>query len=179
MYPGTWDIDFFFSADLAQTWSKRLQTEIFLISITILGYYNLLQSTSDTFYPILSTLKTVQIRIFKFIFLDSHTRVHEILIFFQRRPAQTWSKRLQTEIFLISITILGYYNLLQGNSDTFYPILSTLKTAHTRIFKFIFLDSCTRVHEILIFFSAQNNAELVKKASNRNIFNFYHHFRVL
>ena len=60
MYPGTWNIDFFFSADLAQTWSKRLQTEIFLISITILGYYKLLQSTSDIFYPILSTLKTAQ-----------------------------------------------------------------------------------------------------------------------
>ena len=117
---------------------------MFIISITILGYHKLLQSTTYTFYPILSTLKTAQTRIFKFIFLDSCTRVHDVLIFFQRRPAQTWSKRLQTEMFIISITILGYYNLLQSTSDTFYLILSTLKTAHTRIFKFIiFLDSCT------------------------------------
>ena len=137
------DILIFFQRRQVQTWSKRLQTEIFLISISILGYYKLLQSTFDTFYTILSTLKSAQTRIFKFIFLDSCTQVHEMLIFFQSRPAQTWSKRLQTEIFLISITILRYYKLLQSTTYTFYPISSTLKTAQTRIFKFIFLDSCT------------------------------------
>ena len=122
----------------AQTWSKRLQTEMFIISITILGYHKLLQSTTYTFYPILSTLKTAQTRIFKFIFLDSCTRVHDVLIFFQRRPAQTWSKRLPTVIFLISIIILGYYKLIQSTSDDFFSILSTLKTLQSRIFNIFF-----------------------------------------
>ena len=109
--PGYMKIWFFFQRKPAQTWTKRLQTVIFLIFITILGYFKFIQSTSDTFFPSLHW----------FALTFSCTRVHENLIFFQRKPAQTWTKRLQTVIFLISITILGYFKFIQSTYDTFIP----------------------------------------------------------
>ena len=48
---------------------KRHQTIKLLLSITILGYSKLLQNTYDTFYPILSTFRTTQTRIFSFFSL--------------------------------------------------------------------------------------------------------------
>ena len=60
--------------------------------------------------------------------------VHEIGMF-QRRPAQTWSKRLPTVIVFISII---YYKLLQSIYDTFYLLLVTLKTLQSRIFNIFF-----------------------------------------
>jgi hypothetical protein len=124
--------------------------------MTILGYYKLQQSTYDTFYLISSTLKTAQSRIFIFfIFFQIHVPGYmKLRFFFQRKVAQSWLKRLQAVTFSISITILGSCKLQQSTYNTFYLILSTLKTA-------------------------QSSAKLDKKASNSKIFNFYDHIRIL
>ena len=136
-----------------QSWTKRLQTVKFSISMTILGSCKLQQSTYDTFYLISSTLKTAQSRIF--IFFQIHVPGYmKFWFFIQRKVAQSWLKSLQAVTFSISITILGSCKLQQSTYNTFYLILSTLKTA-------------------------QSSAKLDKKASNSKIFNFYDHIRIL
>jgi len=170
-----------------------------LISIVILWYYKLLQSTSDTCYQILSTWKILQSRIFNLFLIFMYCVWYmKIWTFFQRRPAQTsvyikiikknsaqtsadLVKKLPTAIFLISFVILGYYNLLQSTSDTFYPLLVTLKTLQSRMF-ILFLCTVCGTWKFELFFQhrpAQTNADMVKKASNSNISDFFHHFRIL
>ena len=96
---------------------------------------------SDTFYPILSTF-----------FLNIHVPGYmKIWKKFQRNLGQSWTKRVQIVIFLISITVLGYYKA---------PIKQ---------------DCAQNLKKI----SAQSSAILDKKASNSNFLNFYHHFRIL
>ena len=173
------NLNFFCSADQrrpAQTWSKKLPTIIFLISIVILWYYKLLQSTSDTCYQILSTWNILQSRIFNlFLIFMNCVWYMKIWTFFQSRPAQTsvyikiikkisaqtsadLVKKASNSNILISFVILGYYNLLQSTSDTFYPLLVTLKTLQSRMF-ILFFMYCLWYMKIWTFFSAQTSID--------------------
>ena len=108
-----------------------------------------------------------------------HENLKKKIIADQRRPVQTWSIRLPTVIFLISIIILGYYKLLQSTSHTFFFNFVNFKKQQSRIFKLFFYIHVPGYMKILIFFSAQTSADLVKKALNNNSLNLYHHFRIL
>ena len=103
----------------------------------------------------------------------------------QRNLAQYWTKRLQIVIFLILITILGCYKLdcaknLKKNQRNLEQ--SWAKWFQIVIFLiFITILGCYKLDCAQNFEkkTAQSSAILDKMTSNSNIFNFYHHFRML